>query len=82
MIGEGDADRVNVWSSDVIRDDRMTALIHRRRGLCGRWDWRRNRTLLLRIGAGKRNGQNSKGKGSSVEPSAHVSRLVVGAGSR
>lgn len=80
MIGEGDADRVYVRFSDVVRDDRMTALIHRRRRLCARRDWRRRRMLLLRIGgAGKRNGQKSTGKGSSAEPGAQASTGVAAA---
>ncbi len=80
VIGEGDADRVYVRFSDVVRDDRMTALIHRRRRLCARRDWRRRRMLLLRIGgAGKRNGQNSNGKGSSAEPGAQASTGVAAA---
>jgi hypothetical protein len=36
VIGEGDADRVDVRFSDVVRDDRMAALIHGRRRLCAR----------------------------------------------
>ena len=36
VIGEGDADRVDVRFSDVVRDDWMAALIQRRRRLCAR----------------------------------------------
>ena len=36
VIGEGEADRVDVRFSDVVRDDRMAALIQRRRRLCAR----------------------------------------------
>jgi len=39
--------------------------------------------LLLRIGdAGKRNGQNSNGKGSSAEPGAQALRGVAAAARR
>ena len=83
MIGEGDADRVYVRFTDVVRDDRMAALIQRGRRLCARWDWRRNRMLLLRLGsAGERDGQNRNGKGASVEPSAHASTLISAAAYR
>jgi hypothetical protein len=83
VIGEGDADRVDVRFSDVVRDDWMAALIQRRRRLCARWDRRRNRLLLLCIdSAGERDGQNRNGKGASVEPSAHASTLISAAAYR
>jgi len=83
VIGEGDADRVYVRFTDVVRDDRMAALIHRGRRLCARWDWRRNRMLLLCIdSAGERDRQNRNGKDASVEPSAHASTLISAAAYR
>ena len=83
MIGEGDADRVDVRFSDAVRDDRMATLIQRRRRLRARRDWRRNRKLLLCIdSAGERDGQNRNGKGASVEPSAHASTLISAAAYR
>jgi len=83
MIGEGDADRVYVRFSDAVRDDRMAALIQRRRRLCARWDWRRNRLFLLCIdSAGERDGQNRNGKGASVESSAYASTLIAAAAYR
>lgn len=83
MIGEGDADRVDVRFSDAVRDDRMAALIQRGRRLCARRDWRRNRMLLLCLDcAGERDGQNRNGKGASVEHSAHASTLISAAAYR
>ena len=83
MIGEGDADGVYVRFSDAVRDDRMAALIQRRRRLCASRDWRRNRMLLLCLDcAGECDGQNRNGKGASVEPSAHASTLISAAAYR